>query len=119
MPPLIALFNDYKIQTATAWMLRRPLIRHAKKFPDMAELEPFRSTASNKGLYKAMFPQKTRQYIMFEMFFTANLYDQYHPDGTYDSQISRLQRNNEAQSGETKSTTNTIHDELVACRSKQ
>lgn len=107
LPSLSDLLNIYKLDVASAWMLCRPLIRHATYFDTpvkdasdsssetiVSTLNVLKLEESRKA-YETIFPEATWKFIsvdLFETFYTASLYDLFCPEDVYHAEIARLER---------------------------
>ena len=105
MPPLGALCDNYGLDTATAWMLVRPLVRKSmfymddKKMTSSSEppafLQPFTPTPEMTGSYQKLLPESAWKYItpaLFEAYFSLSVYDIQCPTERYNSEINRLKK---------------------------
>ena len=93
LPPLASLCETYKLDTATAWMLIRPLFRKSLFFQDDKKLagksssgeppeflKPFSPTPEMTTSYQKLklLPEPAWTYIsaeLFEMFYSLSIYD--------------------------------------------
>ena len=105
LPSLHDLHEKYGIDTASAWMLCRPLVRKslfymddsklASKVSPPAYLEPFAASEETTDSYKCLLPQAAWKHItptMFEMFYSLAIYDVSCPEERYKVDIDRLKK---------------------------
>lgn len=96
LPPLIDLFNVYKLDVQSAWMLSRPLFRAAADKNDgNGLLNVYSSTDQFRESLHAMMPTSVWSLFsseLFECFFVNTLSDIYCPSDVYNAEVSRLDK---------------------------
>ncbi|KAL7538480.1 hypothetical protein ACHAXR_008594 [Thalassiosira sp. AJA248-18] len=108
MPSLTDLHEKYGVDTASAWMLCRPLVRKSMFYMDDSKLanktspgEPpaylkdFTLSPEMTGSYKSLLPEAAWKHItknMFEMFYSLAIYDISCPEERYNVDIDRLKK---------------------------
>lgn len=108
LPTLSALCDTYGIDTATAWMLTRPLFRKSMFYKDdkklagkstsgepPAFLKPFSPTPEMTSSYQKLLPESAWRHIsteLFEAFFSLAIYDIQCPSERYNVEIGRLNK---------------------------
>ena len=105
LPSLSELYDSYKVDVASTWMLCRPLIRAASTdglFDDDMDIEDgltkFKTTEESRKGYKNMLPDEAWSHLsvdLFEFFFTNTLYDLFCPEDVYVGEIARLDKETE------------------------
>lgn len=82
LPSLEELRDEYQVNSASSWMLHRPLLRDAAPIDSVSAL-------------KSWSPPTTWEHVtpkLFEVFFSKSLYDIFCPDSVYLGEISRLEK---------------------------
>ena len=108
LPPLDSLVDKYGLDTATAWMLIRPLFRKSMFYMDDKKLvsksssgEPpaflklFSPTPEMTDSYQNLLPESAWKHIttsLFEAFFSLSIYDIQCPSERYNIEIGRLNK---------------------------
>eukprot|EP00804_Cyclotella_cryptica_P017002 CCRYP_003263-RA/>CCRYP_003263-RA protein AED:0.01 eAED:0.01 QI:1784/1/1/1/1/1/4/343/1697 len=108
MPPLGSLCDTFGLDTATAWMLIRPLVRKSMFYMDdkklvgksstgepPAFLKPFTPTPEMTRSYRNLLPECAWKHIspaLFEAFFSFSIYDIQCPTERYNIEINRLKK---------------------------
>lgn len=91
LPPLDQLFDIYKLDAVSAWMLCRPIFR---AIMDGEKSKYFQRHESNRKLIvQQMLPENALKEItpeLFDTFFSFSLYDIYFPEGSYKAELTRL-----------------------------
>jgi len=108
MPPLGLLCDTFGLDTATAWMLIRPLVRKSMFYMDDKKLagksftgepptflKPFTPTPEMASSYHKLLPDSAWKHIspsLFEAFFSFSIYDILCPTERYNIEINRLKK---------------------------
>lgn len=92
LPPLEELFNTYKLDSVSAWMLCRPIFQamlaEEKKGGQFKLHE-----GDRKKVVRQMLPEEAWKDItptLFDKFFSFSLYDIYFPESCYERELTRL-----------------------------
>lgn len=108
LPPLDVLCDTYGLDTASAWMLIRPLFRKSMFYMDdkklvgksssgepPAFLKPFSPSPEMTSSYQRLLPESAWKHIsseLFETFFSLSIYDIQCPSERYNIEINRLSK---------------------------
>jgi THO complex subunit 2 len=108
LPPLDVLCDTYGLDTASAWMLIRPLFRKSMFYMDdkklvgkassgepPAFLKPFSPSPEMTSSYQRLLPESAWKHIsseLFEAFFSLSIYDIQCPSERYNIEINRLSK---------------------------
>lgn len=89
LPTLEQLFDSYKLDAVSAWMLCRPIFRAAS-----IKKAKFEAHSGDRSvIVRRMLPEGSWTHIspdLFDTFFSASLYDIYFPESCYQTELTRL-----------------------------
>jgi THO complex subunit 2 len=101
IPPLTDLMGEFELDLPAVWMICRPLVRAAasldksKKKKSDGDLAAFEIGKETRKSYMALLPSQTWDAIscdLYEVFYTNTLFDIFLPEDSYQSEISRLEK---------------------------
>lgn len=91
LPPIQQLFDTFKLDAVSAWMLCRPVFRAILSGEKSEHFE--RHKGGRKESVHRMLPPDAWNHItpdLFDTFFSFSLYDIYFPENAYKAQLTRL-----------------------------
>jgi THO complex subunit 2 len=91
LPSIHDLFDVFKLDAVSAWMLCRPIFRAVLSGEKSEHFE--RHKGDRKEIVRGMLPQDAWNHItpdLFDTFFSFSLYDIHFPENAYKAQLTRL-----------------------------